>query len=367
MNSTYGKILFTLILVMVLLGTLTVFSASKTISLVKLGNQYSLGVSHLVKIGFAFLAGFLMYKLPISFVKKYSKFAVLVVFLAIIYTLFTTKIKGAGRWIDLYIFSVQPAEFAKFALIVHLAKLIEKKEDLIENYKEGLMYFLVWIIIFCGVIILQPNMSTSIILFLSSMTLLYIGGAKFKHLAGTTAVIGSIGVSFMMLFSHFRERIITYYHSLSSGGDINMQVKQAKIGLGSGGWFGLGIGQSRQSDLFLPEPYGDFIFSIIGEEYGLFGTFIIMMIYLVIFLVGFLIAKRAQTKFEQLLVFGLSFNLILNATINIGVVVGLFPTTGITLPFISFGGSSLLQLFLSYGLILNVAKRINMDYEPKFA
>jgi cell division protein FtsW len=160
-----------------------------------------------------------------------------------------------------------------------------------------------------------------------------------------------------MLFTHSRERILTFIKSLVDGSDINMQVKQAKIALGSGGWFGVGMGHSRQSDLFLPESYGDFIFSILGEEAGVFGAIVVLFIYLIVFALCLLIAKRVTNKFGQLLVIGLGFNIIISAFINAGVVTGMLPTTGITLPFISFGGTSIILFGISIGIILNVANQ----------
>lgn len=141
-----------------------------------------------------------------------------------------------------------------------------------------------------------------------------------------------------------------------TGSDINIQVKQAKIALGSGGLTGLGLGQSRQSDLFLPESFGDFIFSILGEELGFIGAASVLICYLLLFVFCLIIAKKSQDRFGQLLVFGLSFNIIISAMINAGVVTGLLPTTGITLPFISFGGTSIIILGISVGIIINVAR-----------
>jgi cell division protein FtsW len=152
-----------------------------------------------------------------------------------------------------------------------------------------------------------------------------------------------------------------------TGSDINIQVTQAKIALGSGGLKGLGFGHSRQSDLFLPESYGDFIFSIIGEETGFIGTALILFTYLALFVICLIIAKKAQDKFGQLLVFGLGFNILVSAFINAAVVTGLFPTTGITLPFISFGGTSVVFMGVSIGIIINVAYQTMQTEKLKLA
>jgi cell division protein FtsW len=152
-----------------------------------------------------------------------------------------------------------------------------------------------------------------------------------------------------------------------SGGDINIQVKQAKIALGSGGLLGVGLGHSRQSDLFLPESYGDFIFSIFGEELGFAGAVILLFVFLLLFATCLVVAKKAQDPFGKLLVLGLGFNIIISAFINAAVVTGLIPTTGITLPFISFGGTSIILFAVSIGIIINVGRQTVKTTELKIA
>jgi cell division protein FtsW len=192
---------------------------------------------------------------------------------------------------------------------------------------------------------------------MTSFAVLYVGGAKVKHISAIIfPAIGLLG-SVIMIFKHSRERVLTFINSLLTGNDINIQVKQAKIALGSGGFTGLGLGHSRQSDLFLPESYGDFIFSILGEELGFVGTVAVLFLYLFLFAICLVIAKKAKDRFGQLLVFGLAFNILISAFINAGVVTGLFPTTGITLPFISFGGTSIMIFGVSVGIIVNIARQ----------
>jgi cell division protein FtsW len=163
-----------------------------------------------------------------------------------------------------------------------------------------------------------------------------------------------------VLFSHSRNRILTFISSLHTGGDINIQVKQAMLGLGSGGLLGVGIGHSRQSNLFLPEAYGDFIFAIFGEEMGFIGSIILLICFLALFIAGLLIAKKTQDKFGQLLAFGIIFSIIIYAFVNVAVSIGLIPTTGIPLPFISYGGTSLIFMCISIGILINIALSNNL-------
>ena len=163
-----------------------------------------------------------------------------------------------------------------------------------------------------------------------------------------------------MLFTHSRYRIITFITSLHTGEYINIQVKQAILGLGSGGLLGVGIGHSRQSNLFLPEAYGDFIFAIFGEEMGFIGSILLLICFLSLFIAGLLIAKKTKDKFGQLLAFGIIFSIIMYALVNVAVSVGLVPTTGIPLPFISYGGTSLIFLCISIGILINIALSNNL-------
>ncbi|MFC2134523.1 FtsW/RodA/SpoVE family cell cycle protein [Bacteroidota bacterium] len=349
------RTLIVLVIALILLGALLVLSASGTYSAVKFNNFYYLFQSHLWKV-FAALGVIIVFSLiPYEYYKKYSKpllfGIVIILFLTFV---FAPRVKGASRWIDFGLFRFQPSEMAKLLLIMHLAYLIEKKGDIIKNFKRGLVFLLIWIFLVAGLVFVQPNVSTSLIIMLTAFTLLYVGGAKFKHLIGASISGGITAIGAIMLFPHSRERIFSFIQSFKDSGNMNIQVEQAKIALGSGGWLGVGIGHSRQSDLFLPESYGDFIFSILGEEMGLIGAVGVLFIFLLVFAGGCIIAMKADDKFGQLLAFGLSLNIIFGAFINAAVVMGLIPTTGITLPFISFGGTSIVLFACSIGIILNI-------------
>ena len=206
-----------------------------------------------------------------------------------------------------------------------------------------------------------PNISNAILLAFVSIVILYVGGAKLTHiLASSFGCLLAAGTG-AMLFAHSRERIFTFFHSLNSGGNINLQVKQALLGLGSGGIFGVGIGHGQQSNLFLPEAYGDFIFAVMGEELGFIGSVVIVLSFLALFIVGIVIAKKTKDRFGQLLAFGISFSIVLYAFINIAVSAGLLPTTGLPLPFISYGGTSMTFLCISIGILINIALSNSVD------
>lgn len=341
---------------LILLGLIVVMSASSTYSTVKFDSAFHLFESHFIRVGVGLFMMGLFCFIPYETYKSVSKVIIIFITLVLIYTLiFAPQVKGAGRWINLGFITIQPADIARLVIIIHLANLIASKQEIIKDFKNGFVYMLVWVLIIAGLIFLQPNVSNAVLIILISLTMLYVGGARVSHILASSGVLLLAGGSFAMLFAHSRSRILGFINSLSNGGDLNMQVKQAIYGLGSGGLLGVGIGNSKQNNLFLPEAYGDFIFAILGEETGFVGVVIVLLLYLALFVFGILIAKRAKDKFGQMLAFGISFSIIINAFINAAVATGLFPTTGLPLPFISYGGTSIIFLSVAVGILLNIA------------
>ncbi len=354
------RFLIAIVLSLMFLGAMLVFTASSTYSEVRFDNIYFLFKSHIGKMVFAIIVGIVFSIIPYQYYNKYSKQALLVVIVMLVLTvLLAPKFKGAARWINLGLFRFQPSELAKLVLFMHLAGMIERKGKLIQDFKNGFSYTLIWIFAVSGLVVLQPNLSTAMIIVFTSFTLLYIGGGKFKHIASTLGATSLTGFGLMMLFAHSRQRILGYVASIQGNSEPNIQVLQAKIGLGSGGLYGVGVGASRQSDLFLPESYGDFIFSILGEQFGLIGAVFVLSLYFVLFIIGIRIAMKSENQYGQLLAFAISFNIIISALINVAVVTGLVPTTGITLPFISFGGTSIILFSISVGILINIANQGN--------
>lgn len=358
--------LIMIVMILMLLGAVLVFTASSTYSELKFDNLYFLFKSHIVKILAALGAGVIFAIIPYETYKEYSKPMLFgVIALLILTVLLAPKFKGAARWLDLGIIRFQPSEIAKLVLFMHLAGMIERKGKLLKDFKHGFRYTLVWIFIVAGLVLVQPNLSTSTIIVFTSFTLLYIGGSRIRHILATMGATALAGFGAMMLFPHSRQRIISFIDGINGTSHINTQVLQAKIGLGSGGIFGVGVGASRQSDLFLPESYGDFIFSVLGEQFGLLGTVVVLVLFFALFTIGVVISKRAKDEYGQLLGFAISFNIIISAFINAGVVTGLLPTTGITLPFISFGGTSIIIFCASVGILVNIAVQTNRSLQNK--
>ncbi|MCX7876641.1 MAG: FtsW/RodA/SpoVE family cell cycle protein [Melioribacteraceae bacterium] len=362
--NLWVKILILIVAILMLLGAIMVFTASGTFSYYKFQYDYYMFIQHSIKVVLAVFAMIFAARFPYERYRKYSKWALLAILFTLLITLFVApKVKGAQRWFLFF----QPSEVAKVILIIHLASMLEKFGDKIKDFKQGFIFPLIWISLAAGLVIAQPNVSTSIIIGLTSFMVLFVAGAQWKHIIGVFSSAGILVGSLALIFHHSRQRILSYINSILNGSDINIQVKQAKIALGSGGLLGVGPGHSRQSDLFLPESYADFIFSILGEELGFVGTVGVLVAYFVLFLVCLVIAKKAQDKFGQLMVVGLAFNIVISGFINAAVVTGLLPTTGITLPFISYGGTSIILFAFSIGVIINVGRQTAKTQELKIA
>ena len=341
---------------LILIGLIVVMSASSTYSSAKFDSTFHLFNSHLFRVvlGLILMATFSF--IPYEWYKKISKPAIMGIAFVLIITLFIApQVKGAGRWLNLGFITIQPADIAKLLLIIHLAFLLEKKSEDILDFKNGFMFLFIWVMIIAGLIFIQPNVSTAILIVVISLTMLYVGGARLKHIFLASVGLIIAAGSFAMILSHSRKRILGYIGSFGEGGELNHQLKQGLLSLGSGGLFGVGIGNSKQSNLFLPEAYGDFIFGILGEETGFIGVVIVLLFYMVLFIAGILIAKKAKDKFGQMLAFGISFSIIIYAFVNTAVATGLFPTTGLPLPFISYGGTSIIFLSASIGILINIA------------
>ncbi len=351
-----GVIIFFDVFALLLLGTIIVMSASSTYSEFKFDSLFRLSNSHLGKVVIGLLSMVFFSFVPYDYYKKISKPAVIGVVAMLVLTLIIApSIKGAGRWINLGVTSFQPADVARLILIIHLAYLIEEKNDLLKDFKNGFRYLLIWVVIISGLILVQPNISNGVLLLVTCLVMMYVGGAKFTHVLYTSVACIFAGLGAALLFAHSHSRITSFMNHLSNGHDINIQVKQSILGIGSGGLFGVGIGHSMQSNLFLPEAYGDFIFAIFGEETGFFGSIVLLICFMILLAAGLRIAFKTKDKFGQLLAFGIIFSIVTYALVNIAVSIGIVPTTGLPLPFISYGGTSLIFMCISTGILINIA------------
>ncbi len=350
------------VLTLMVLSLGIVYSASSTWAMQKFGDSGRLLGSHATKVLAGFLAIFVLMNIDYKQYKKLTKPVLLGAIVLLVITLgLGGEVKGASRWLRLGGFGLQPSEFAKYALIFHLCVLISTKKAQVKDFKTGFIPMLIWVGLVTVLVLAQPNFSNGAMIFAVSLIMLYVGGARLSHMAMTLASMVPLLVVFMLMAPYRVQRIMTVRGGAGgSGKKVGDQLWQGIIGFGNGGIFGLGPGSSRQRDLFLPESYGDFVFSIVGEEYGLIGTLCFMLLFLTIMLRGMKIAKSAKDDFGRYLAIGITCSITLYALINAGVTLGILPTTGLPMPFVSYGGSSMLFSSAAVGVLLNISSQTDM-------
>jgi cell division protein FtsW len=267
------------------------------------------------------------------------------------------KINGARRWLRFLGLSFQPAEFAKLALLLFLASYFARRQDRLESFLDGFLPPLLVTGVLAGLVIIQPNFGTACILLLISGVLFCVGGARWSHMAATFAAAAPALVLLMFQFSHARTRILALLDPSRVSPKATYQIGQSIYALGPGGLVGRGLGDSMQKLYYLPEPHTDFIFAIVGEETGFLGTVAVLALFGVVLWRGTRAALRAGDRYASYLAMGITGLIVGQAALNVGVVSGVLPTTGVPLPFLSFGGSSLVITLFGAGLLLNISRR----------
>jgi cell division protein FtsW len=269
----------------------------------------------------------------------------------------TKNINGAHRWFILPGMRLQPSEFAKLALIIMLAWYGDHCQRLMQTWKRGVVMPGLLIAAVLGLVFIEPDRGTTILLATVSCSMLLVAGVRWMHVL-IPAAVGVAGLAVSILHDPMRMRRIFSWWNLEQHKDgVGYQAYQAMIALGSGGWSGLGLGNGRQKLGFVPEHHTDFIFSIIGEELGLIATLAVIVAFVVIAICGIYIALRSRDTFGSLLALGITLLISLQAAINIGVVTSALPNKGLPLPFISYGGSNLLAMFVGVGILFSVARQ----------
>ncbi len=267
-----------------------------------------------------------------------------------------SKINGARRWIRFFGLNFQPAEFAKLAVVLFLSSYFARRQDRLSSFLDGFLPPFLVAGMMAGLIIAQPNFGTAIILLITATVLFFIGQTRMKHLIGTAVVALPALLFLMMNSTHGRSRIMALFDPSQVSARATYQLEQSYNALGPGGWLGRGLGNSMQKLYFLPEAHNDFIFAIVGEELGFVGAMAVLLLFVLFLWRGTRIALRAGNPYATYLAMGITTLIVCQAALNMGVVSGLLPTTGVPLPFLSFGGSSLTVTLFGTGVLLNISR-----------
>lgn len=349
------------IIALIVIGTVMLYSSSTSLSLAKTNGQtdtYFL-VAHLKRLIIGILAlGFFMV-FDYRKLKSLAPFLIIIAVMLLVYTKGWYLLKGfssPGRWLYLGTFSLQTSDIARIALIIYLAAFMAKKRHQLHDFYSGFFPPLLVMSLLIGLIILQPDFSTGIMLCIIGTMMLFIGGARFIQLTAAGAVAALITIPLMLSIPYSKSRIMSWVGGNEDVAGAGYQITQSLISLGNGGLFGMGLGNSIAKNQFLPTPHTDFILSIIGEETGLIGVLILLTLFLVIYQRGIKIAKETNDSFGVLLALGLSFSIILYAFVNAAVVTNIVPVTGLPIPLISYGGSSVLTNMIAFGILLNISQ-----------
>lgn len=341
-----------------------VYSASAYFADIKLGSPEKLFIRRLLNVILSFIVIIIFAKIDYHVWQKYTKNLMYISLVSLVFVLIAgVTIKGAKRWIALGPLNFQPSELAKFALILHLAKMMAEKAEYIKDVQRTFLPIMFWMLLTAGLIALQPNFSMAVVIFIVGMLLAFMGNAHVGYIL-LTFLVGIVGGGILAVAQPYRvRRLDVFWEQISSIVNVeaitqkNYQLYQAILAFGNGGIFGVGPGQSRQRDWFLPESYGDFIFPIIGEEYGFIGVLIIIFAFAIILWRGFIIARTAPDDFGRFIAAGITAIFGVYAVINMCVTTGLVPTTGLPLPFISHGGTAILFSAAALGIVLNVSSQ----------
>ena len=340
------------VIIITIFGLVMISSSSYVWAEYKFNNPYKYLINQGIFFILSLISMYVVSKIDYKILYKYSKVFILIVIIMLILVIIPgigTVRNGSRSWFGIGGFGIQPSEFAKLAIIIFASKyLSENKNSRLPILFLGLFLF--------GLIMLQPDFGTGMVLIMIVVSLLFISGMKISFFI-RIGLLGVIGITILILIAPYRlKRILSFLNPWSDPLGSGFQIIQSLYAIGPGGLFGLGLGNSVQKHFYLPEPQTDFIFAIISEEFGFLGIIIVSILFLTIIISSINIALKSKDLFSKYLVFGITFLISFQTILNLMVVVGLIPVTGVTLPFLSYGGSSLLILYTSIGIILNVSR-----------
>jgi len=353
----HRKWLLISVIIISLFGLLMIYSSSCIWAEYKFNDPYKFLKTQGIFLIIGYLLMYLISKFNYYYYKKYSNLIIISCIILLILVLIPgigTVRNGSRSWFGIGSLGIQPSEFTKLGLIIFAAKYFSNNK--IKDIKTSVLPILMVVILIFGLIMLQPDFGTGVIIVMTIVALMFVAGVNMSFFI-KLGVLGLIGIIGLIIIAPYRlKRITSFLNPWSDPLGSGFQIIQSLYAIGPGGLLGMGLGNSIQKHFYLPEPQTDFIFSIISEELGIMGILIVATLFITIIYSGFKISLLQTDKFPKYVAFGITFSLAFQTLLNLMVVIGLIPVTGVTLPFLSYGGSSLLVSMASIGIILNIAK-----------
>ena len=354
-----SKLLILSVILLMILSLFMIYSASYIWAEYKFDNPFKYvinqGIFVLLGIILLFIVSKINYKIYYDKANLILLICLILLILVLIPGLGIVR-NGSRSWFGIGSFSIQPSEFSKIGLIIFTSKYLSKSNKFLKDYKKGVFPILFILLLIFGLIMLEPDFGTGMIIVVTLIALLFIAGVNMKFFL-YFCLLGIMGIVGLIIIAPYRmDRITSFLNPWSDPLGTGFQIIQSLYAIGPGGLFGTGYLNSRQKNFYLPEPQTDFIFSIIAEEFGIVGALVVLSLFALLLTCCIKITLKQEDKFAKYLCFGLTFQLIVQVIMNLSVVIGLIPVTGVTLPFLSYGGSSLLTSLIGIGIILNISK-----------
>ena len=368
LNNSVDFTLLITVLILLSLGLVMLLSASAPSSLQEYGTSYRLFFRQLFFAVAGLAAMWFISKFDYRIFQKFYIWAWIVsIILLIAVLIFGTESHGATRWIDFEITTFQPSELVKFLMIIFYAGILVRNRDNLGKFFKGLVFHVLFLVPIIGLLLMEPHLSTSIVIIITCCVMMIIAGCKFWQFLVSGLVVGGVGgiaatvlylvnQGFQEKFQYVLTRITTFIDPWKYIKDEGWQVIQSLYAIGSGGLFGVGLGESKQKYLYLPEPHNDFIFSVLAEEFGFVGCLIVFILFAIFIWRGVLIAMKAPDMFGSLVAVGITTLVGIQAIINVAVVTSSMPATGMQLPFFSYGGTALFFLLCEIGVLLSISR-----------
>lgn len=353
------KRIFWLTVILGLIGLVIISSASVVLSFQRFGQNNYYFFRQIVFFLIGLAAMLLISRIDYHIFKRYSGLILLLSTLLLAAVLIPGigfKVGNSRRWIDLGFSLLQPSELVKLSLIVYLAAWFEQRNDFLPSFYQGLLPPLAVTGLLAALIILEPDFGSMAVIILIAFVMFFAGGARLTHLLSLVGFSILSGWVAIQAAPYRLERVFTFLNPSEDRLGAAYHINQALLAIGSGGWWGLGFGHSQQKFNFLPEPIGDSIFAIMSEELGFIRVAVILLLFLALILYGLKLAPRAPDKFGSLIITGVISWILIQTILNVSAIVGLLPLTGLPLPFISYGGSSIISLMMGVGFILNISR-----------